>query len=117
MGNLAPDLEFDLNGFLDWEGRQDERFERLDGVVRMMSGGTSGHDLIAANLIAALRPRLRGGPCVVQGSNLKIVARAAGAVMYPTCSFGAAGWRRLRPAARRPSSSSRFFRPRPPSAI
>jgi Uma2 family endonuclease len=83
MGNLASNLELDLDGFLAWEGRQDERFERLDGVVRMMSGGTSGHDLIAANLIAALRPRLRGGPCAVQGSNLKVVARAAGAVMYP----------------------------------
>ena len=33
MGNLASDLELDLDGFLDWEGRQDERFERLDGVV------------------------------------------------------------------------------------
>lgn len=83
MVTLAPGLPLDLDGFLDWEGRQAERFERLDGVVRMMSGGTSGHDLIGANLIAALRPRLRGGPCVVQGSNLKIVARASGAVMYP----------------------------------
>ncbi len=83
MGTLASDLALDLDGFLDWEGRQDERFERLDGVVRMMSGGTIAHDLIGANLIAALRPQLRGGPCVVQGSNLKIVARAAGAVMYP----------------------------------
>jgi hypothetical protein len=40
MGNLASDLQLDLDGFLDWEGRQDERFERLDGVGRMMSGGT-----------------------------------------------------------------------------
>lgn len=83
MSTLATDLPLDLDGFLDWEGRQDERFERLDGVVRMMSGGTIGHDLIGANLIAALRPQLRGGPCMVQGSNLKIVARSAGAVMYP----------------------------------
>ena len=82
MGNLAADLSFDLDGFLDWEGRQGERFERVDGVVRMMSGGTSGHDLIGANLIAALRPQLRSGPCAVQGSNLKVVARTAGAVMY-----------------------------------
>ena len=83
MGTFAPDLPLDLDGFLDWEGRKVERFERLDGVVRMMSGGTIGHNLISANLIAALRPQLRGGPCVVQGSNLKIVARSAGAVMYP----------------------------------
>lgn len=76
MATRLSDLPLDLDGFLDWEGRQDERFERLDGVVGMMPGGTMGHDLIGANLIAAPRPQLRGGPCLVQGSNLKIVARA-----------------------------------------
>jgi Uma2 family endonuclease len=45
--------------------------------------GTRGHSLIGADLIAALRPRLRGGPCALQGSNLEVVARAAGAVTYP----------------------------------
>ena len=79
MGSLASDLD----GFLAWENRQLERYERIDGVVRMMSGGTAAHDLIGGNLIAALKPRLRGGPCVVQGSSLKVAARAVGAVMYP----------------------------------
>ena len=84
MGNLASDLEFDLDGFLDWEGRQDERFERLDGVVRMMSGGTAAHDRIAGNFYMALRARLREiGGCNVHLSNLKVVAREVGAVMYP----------------------------------
>lgn len=83
MATRLSDLPLDPSGFLDWEGRQDERFERLGGVVRMMPGGTIGHDLIGANLIAALRPQLRGGPCLVLGSNSKIAARAVGAVMYP----------------------------------
>jgi Uma2 family endonuclease len=83
MGNLASDLQLDLDGFLDWEGRQDERFERLDGVVRMMSGGTAAHDRIAGNLYMALRTRLREMGCNVHLSNLKVVARKVGAVMYP----------------------------------
>jgi Uma2 family endonuclease len=83
MGNLASDLQLDLDGFLDWEGRQDERFERLDGVGRMMSGGTAAHDRIAGNLYMALRTRLREMGCNVHLSNLKVVARKVGAVMYP----------------------------------
>jgi Uma2 family endonuclease len=83
MGNLASDLQLDLDGFLDWEGRQDERFERLDGVGRRMSGGTAAHDRIAGNLYMALRTRLREMGCNVHLSNLKVVARKVGAVMYP----------------------------------
>lgn len=84
MGTLARDLALDLDGFLDWEGRRDERYERLDGVVRMMSHGTAAHDRIAGNLFVALRTQLRGtGSCDVHLSNLKVVARKVGAVMYP----------------------------------
>ena len=84
MADLASDRALDLDGFLAWEERQRERFERLDGVVRMMSGGTAAHDRIAGNLYMALRTRLRGkGNCNVHLSNLKVIARQAGAVMYP----------------------------------
>lgn len=83
MGNLASDLPLDLDGFLAWEEARHERFERVAGIVRMMSDGTAAHDLLATNLIAALRPRLRGGPCAVHGANLKVVSRAADAAMYP----------------------------------
>jgi Uma2 family endonuclease len=48
-----------------------------------MAGGTEGHDRIALNIAAALRVRLRGSPCSAHQSNLKVVSRAAGAVMYP----------------------------------
>jgi Uma2 family endonuclease len=84
MGSLATDLALDLDGFLDWEERQAERFERVDGVVRMISGGTAAHDRIAGNLYIALRTELRGkGGCNVHLSNLKVVARQVGSVMYP----------------------------------
>ena len=84
MATRLSDLPLDLDGFLDWEGRQDERFERLDGVVRMMSGGTAAHDRIAGNCYVALRAQLRGkGGFDVHLSNLKVVARRVGAVMYP----------------------------------
>ncbi len=41
----AVPLGFDV--FLAWEERQPERFELVGGVVRLMAGGTEGHDRIA----------------------------------------------------------------------
>ncbi len=53
--------------FLDWclaPERADETWEFVDGFpVEMMTGTTDRHDQIVVNLIAALVPRLRGGPC------------------------------------------------------
>lgn len=72
-----------LDEFLDWEERQPERWELVGGVVRMMSGGTEDHDRLSVNLIAMLQQRLRGRPCYVHASNLKVVSREAGASMYP----------------------------------
>jgi len=74
--------DLSLEGFLDWENRQPERFERVGGVVRMMAGGTLAHDRIGINVAAALASRLRGSPCAVHGSNLKVVS-PRGDVMYP----------------------------------
>jgi Uma2 family endonuclease len=71
-----------LADFLAWEGAQPMRWERVGGVVRMMAGGTLAHDRIATNIIATLGARLRGSPCFVQGSNLKVVS-PRGDVFYP----------------------------------
>ena len=83
MRATVPPVPLGLDAFLAWEERQPERFELVGGVVRLMAGGTEGHDRIAGNVFAALRSRLRGSPCSAHGPNLKVVSRAAGAVMYP----------------------------------
>jgi Uma2 family endonuclease len=77
--DLAP---LSLDAFLAWEERQEERWERVGGVVRMMAGGTLGHDATSLNTATALRTALRGGPCRAHGPNLKVVS-PRGDVMYP----------------------------------
>lgn len=72
-----------IDAFLAWEQAQELRYELVGGVVRVMAGGSEGHDRIGMYFGAALISRLRGSPCSVHGSNLKVVSRAAGAVMYP----------------------------------
>jgi Uma2 family endonuclease len=84
MRAAAPPIApLDLDGFLDWEERQLERYELAGGVVRLMAGGTEDHDRIGGNVLAALRVRLRGALCSVHGSNLKLLSREKGASMYP----------------------------------
>jgi Uma2 family endonuclease len=70
-----------LEQFLQWEERQELRYE-FDGERPVaMVGGTYAHAVIQANLLAALGARLRGTPCRAVGSDLKL--RAAGRIRYP----------------------------------
>ncbi|WP_207461727.1 Uma2 family endonuclease [Azospirillum sp. SYSU D00513] len=78
-----PRQDWPLPDFLAWEERQAERYELLDGRPVMMTGGTQAHALIAANLIASLRPLLRGGPCRPGGSDLRVPMPGTGNSRYP----------------------------------
>jgi len=67
--------------FLAWEERQEFRWE-FDGFAPVaMTGGTATHARVQRNIIAALAPRLRGSPCEVYTSDLKI--RLAHSIRYP----------------------------------
>ncbi len=67
--------------YLDWEQCQGRKYELVDGQVHAMVGGPGDHDSICNNLRSALLARLRGGPCRVQGPDLKL--RANENVRYP----------------------------------
>ena len=76
--------------FLAWEREQEERYEYVGGVIRMMVGGTLDHNTIAGNVFSGLRTQLRDGSCRVFMEAVKVVADAA--TMYPdvvvTCAPG-----------------------------
>jgi Uma2 family endonuclease len=79
--NVAVRRPMTIEGFLAWEAAQELRWE-FDGFEPVaMTGGTAGHSAIERNLVAALAPRLRGKPCQVYTSNLKI--SVAGSIRYP----------------------------------
>jgi Uma2 family endonuclease len=70
--NLAVRKPMSLAEFLEWEDRQELRYE-FDGVEPVaMTGGTVGHATIQGNLAVAVGGRLRGKPCRFYGSDLKI---------------------------------------------
>jgi Uma2 family endonuclease len=70
-----------VEDFLAWERRQQERYEFVGGVIRMMVGGSNIHTIIKDNVVTALRAHLRGQPCRALGEGPKVVT--ATATMYP----------------------------------
>jgi Uma2 family endonuclease len=67
--------------FLDWENRQEIKYE-FDGFQPVaMTGGTAAHAMIQRNLITLLHNRLRGHRCQVFGSELKV--QADHSIRYP----------------------------------
>jgi len=59
------------------------RHEYLDGQIYAMAGGSPEHAELAANVITALRTRLRGGGCHVYSSDLRVRVLATGLATYP----------------------------------
>ena len=78
-------------GYLDWEARQDMRYELVAGEVYAMGGGTAAQDLISGNIRAALRPRLRGTGCRPHGTDLK-VRTGNGMGRYPDAFVDCGKW-------------------------
>jgi Uma2 family endonuclease len=70
-----------LAEFLDWEEKQELRYE-FDGFQPVaMTGGTVGHEAIGGTLRALLYERLRGKPCRPWGPTIKIEVQ--GHIRYP----------------------------------
>lgn len=63
-----------------------EKHEFRDGEVVAMAGGTGEHSLIIANLIGEVRNRLKGSPCRVYDSNLRIAVNRRTRYVYPDAS-------------------------------
>ena len=79
--NVALRRPKTLAEFLDWEERQESRYE-FDGFQPIaMVGVRVAHSAIQGNLTFQLVGQLRGKPCRPHGSDLKIVA--AGSIRYP----------------------------------
>jgi Uma2 family endonuclease len=80
--NAPRRLAMSAEDYLVWEGRQERKHELVNGVVRMMAGGTAAHEMISPNIALAMKQRLKGGPCRVFGAGLKVQTRAEG-YRYP----------------------------------
>jgi Uma2 family endonuclease len=73
--------------FEEWlEGERaalDGRSEFVDGEVFAMTGGSLAHSAIASNINREISIQLKGRPCQVYASDVKVLIRAANAGKYP----------------------------------
>ena len=74
---------FDACAYLGWEAEQPQKHEYLDGEVFAMAGAYEAHVTLAGNVFMALRNHLRGGPCSVFISDMKLRVEADNAFFYP----------------------------------
>ena len=58
MTATARKIPTEPDAFIAWENRQKARYELIDGIVYMMTGGTLGHDVISINIAAADDPMI-----------------------------------------------------------
>jgi Uma2 family endonuclease len=72
--------------YLEIERRAETKSGFYDGEMFGMAGGTVTHSLITTNLLRELGNKLKGKPCLVFDSNLRIKVEATGLFTYPDAS-------------------------------
>lgn len=72
--------------YLRFERDSIEKHEYHNGVVVAMAGGSPEHSLVIANASGEIRNRLKGGPCRVYDSNLRVLIARSRRYVYPDVS-------------------------------
>lgn len=69
--------------YLDHETSSNVKHEFIDGDIYAMAGGTIEHAVISMNVGVAISSQLRGSPCIVASSDLKVRVLATDLATYP----------------------------------
>ncbi len=100
MGYALETRPMTAEQFLAWDETQTIKHEFVRGEVFAMTGGVDRNNTVAINLLVALRQHLRGTPCRVYGSDVKLRVEAADCFFYldlmVTCSATDLGQRLIK---------------------
>lgn len=83
MTLAQPQTTFTADEYLAWDATQDERHEFIHGEVYAMAGGTLEHNAATLATGATLRQHLKGTPCRVFASDVRVHVRISNAMFYP----------------------------------
>jgi Uma2 family endonuclease len=84
--HLGSTGRYSIEEYLRLEAEAAEKHEYRDGEIIAMAGGSFEHSLIIANVIGEVRNRLKGGPCRVFESNLRVSVAGTTLYTYPDVS-------------------------------
>lgn len=77
MNQPNPKPFLAVEAYIESELHSEVKHEYLAGEVYAMSGASRSHNIIAGNLFSSLHRHLRGGPCRVFMSDMKVRLRQA----------------------------------------
>lgn len=83
MGIHTKASQLTVEQYLKYEETASTRHEYVDGRIFAMSGATRRHNCIAGNLHALIHARLKGSPCSVYISDVKVHVAATNSFYYP----------------------------------
>ncbi|WP_437339155.1 Uma2 family endonuclease [Sorangium sp. So ce394] len=86
MNEPARKIIWTYAEYLDQERASPTKHEFLNGEIFAMVGGTPEHARLCLSVGAELRAHLRGRPCVVYSSDLRVRVQATGLSTYPDVS-------------------------------
>ncbi|MCA1621546.1 MAG: Uma2 family endonuclease [Acidobacteria bacterium] len=81
-----PERRYTLEEYLELDRTSEERLEFWDGEVFCMSGVSEEHAEIETNLLAFLKPLLRGRGCRIFPANVRVKVPTAPPYRYPDVS-------------------------------
>ncbi|MBI5470868.1 MAG: Uma2 family endonuclease [Ignavibacteriae bacterium] len=84
--STAPKRYITPEEYLEIERNAKFKSEYFNGEMFAMAGGSRIHGLIATNVIGELRNQLRGRPCMVYNSDVRVHIAATGLYAYPDVS-------------------------------
>lgn len=82
----APHRQYTIAEYVQLERHANVRHEFVDGQIYAMAGGSPEHGARSANLIALFHAHLRGQPCRVHTSDVRVRIQATGLDTYPDVS-------------------------------
>src|SRR5437870_9211661 len=69
--------------YLRLERQAEHKSEYLNGEIFAMSGASRKHNLLTTNISTSLNQQLRGRPCEVYASDMRVKVTATGLYTYP----------------------------------
>ena len=83
MSNTAERLSITADEYLQAEAHSAIKHEYIAGEIFAMAGANESHVTIAGNVFSLLRAHVRGSPCRVYISDMKVNVDAADSFFYP----------------------------------
>lgn len=86
MSAMPKQPFYTLETYAELEAQTGAKYHYEAGKIYLMAGGSPNHSRIQRNFIATLHPRLRGTPCEVYGSDLRLGIPFRDVYTYPDAS-------------------------------